>query len=84
MLIFSKLCFDNSYYNSHGPEKVSFNFSHHLLKEFEKSLLGRGLNFPLLPKNRNYADLYYLLNYHLGILSFTRFPVRKNSLYVVG
>ena len=60
----SKLYSDNSYYNSHGPENFSFSFSHHLLKELEKSLLSRGLNFPLLPKNLNYAD--YILPFELS------------------
>ena len=60
----SKLYSDNSYYNSHGPKNFSFSFSHHLLKELEKSLLSRGLNFPLLPKNLNYAD--YILPFELS------------------
>ena len=60
----SKLYTDNSYYNSHSPENVSFSFSHHLLKEIEKSLLTRGLNFALLSKNLNYAD--YILPFELS------------------
>ena len=59
----SKLYSDDSYYNSHGSENFSFIFSHHLFKELEKSLL-RGLNFPLLPKNLNYAD--YILPFELS------------------
>ena len=62
----SKLCSDNSYYESvtsHDPEKVLFNFSSHSLTEHEKSLLSRALNFALLPKNVNYAD--YLLPFEL-------------------
>ena len=60
----SKFYSNNSYYNSHGPENFSFSFSHHLLKELEKSLLSRGLNFALLPKNLNYAD--YILPFELS------------------
>ena len=60
----TKLCSDNSYYNSHGPEKVSFNIYHHLSKELEKSLLSKGLDFALLPKNLNYAD--YILPFELS------------------
>ena len=55
----NKLCSDNSYYESvtsHDPEKVLFNFSSHSLTEHEKSLLSRGLNFAISPKNVNYAD----------------------------
>ena len=60
----SKLYSDNSYYNSHGLENFSFSFYHHLLKEIEKSLLSRGLNFPLPPKNLNYVD--YILPFELS------------------
>ena len=62
----SKLCSDNCYYESvtsHDPEKVLFNFSNHSLTEHEKSLLSRGLNFAIPPKNVNYAD--YLLPFEL-------------------
>ena len=62
----SKLCSNNSYYESvisHDPEKVLFNFSSHSLTEHEKSLLSRGLNFAIPPKNVNYAD--YLLPFEL-------------------
>ena len=62
----SKLCSDNSYYESvtsHDPEKVLFNFSNHSLTEHEKSLLSRGLNFAIPPRNVNYAD--YLLPFEL-------------------
>ena len=61
----NKLCPDNSYYESvtsHDPEKVLFNFSSHS-EENEKSLLSRGLNFAIPPKNVNYAD--YLLPFEL-------------------
>ena len=44
---------------SHVLEKVLLNFSNHSLAEHQKSLLSRGLNFAILPKNINYAD--YLL-----------------------
>ena len=43
----------------HDPEKVLLNFSNHSLTEHEKSLLSRGLNFAIPPKNVNYAN--YLL-----------------------
>ena len=48
---------------SHDREKVLFNFSSHQLTEHEKSLLSRGLNFAIPPKNLNYAD--YLLPFEL-------------------
>ena len=44
---------------SHVLEKVLLNFSNYSLAEHQKSLLSRGLNFAILPKNINYAD--YLL-----------------------
>ena len=53
------LVLNNSYHNSvtpHDPEKVIFNFSGHFLNTTEKSLLSKGLNFVIPPKNRNYAD----------------------------
>ena len=62
----SKLCSDTSYYESvtsHDPQKGLFNFSNHSLTEHEKSLLNRGLNFAIPPKNVNYAD--YLLPFEL-------------------
>ena len=62
----SNLSSNNSYFESmtsHDPEKVLFNFSSHQLTEHEKSLLSRGLNFAIPPKNLNYAD--YLLQFEL-------------------
>ena len=56
----------NSYYKSitlHEPEKDSFNFSQHSLKELEKCLLSRYLNFALPRKNLYYAD--YILPFEL-------------------
>ena len=40
-----------------------FNFSSHQLTEYEKSLLTKGLNFAIPPKNLNYAD--YMLPFEL-------------------
>ena len=62
----SKLCSDNSYYESvtsHDLEKVLFNFSNHLLTEHGKSFLSRGLIFAIPPKSVNYTD--YLLPFEL-------------------
>ena len=53
------LFLNNSYHNSvtsHNPDKVIFNFSSHVLNTTEKSLLSKGLNFAIPPKNINYAD----------------------------
>ena len=50
---------NNSHHNSitsHNPEKVIFNFPDHILNITEKSLLSKGLNFAIPPKNINYAD----------------------------
>ena len=80
----SKLYSDNSYYNSHGLENVLFSFSHHLLKELEKSLLSRGLNFALLPKNLSYADYILPIELSFRDIELYEFPVRTNNLYVVG
>ena len=60
------LCSNNSYFESatsHDPDKVLFNFSSHQLTEHEKSLLTKGLNFAIPPKNLNYAD--YMLPFEL-------------------
>ena len=62
----NNLSSNNSYFESvtsHDPEKVLFNFSSHQLTEHEKSLLSRGLNFAIPPKDLNYAD--YLLPFEL-------------------
>ena len=53
------LFLNNSYHNSvtsHNPDKVIFNFSSHVLNTTEKSLLSKGLNFTIPPKNINYTD----------------------------
>ena len=50
--------YDNSVL-SHDVDKVIFNFSSHVLTDHEKSLLSKGLNFAIPPKDINYAD--YLL-----------------------
>ena len=58
----SKLCSDNSYYESvtsHDTDKVFFSFSNHSLTEHEKCLLIRRLNFAIPPRNVTHAD--YLL-----------------------
>ena len=60
------LFLNNSYHNlvtSHYPDKVIFNFLGHVLNTTEKSLLSKGLNFEIPPKNINYAD--YMLPFEL-------------------
>ena len=49
--------------SQHDPEKIIFNYSSHVLSEAEKSLLQKGLNFSILPKNLNHVD--YLVNFEL-------------------
>ena len=41
---------------SHDPDQVIFNFLGHLPNTTEKSLLSKGLNSAIPPKNINYAD----------------------------
>ena len=59
--------FLNNYYDnsvtSHDADKVIFNFSSHVLTDHEKSVLSKGLNFAIPPKDINYAD--YLLPFEL-------------------
>ena len=60
------LFLNDSYHNSvtsHNPDKVIFNFSSHVLNTTEKSLLSKGLNFAIPPKNINYAD--YMISFEL-------------------
>ena len=60
------LLLNNSYHNSvtfHDPDKVIFNFLCHVLNTTEKSLLNKGLNFAIPPKNINYTD--YMLLFEL-------------------
>ena len=67
------LCLNNSYHNlvtSPDPDRVTFNFSGHVFNTTEKSLLSKGLNFAILPKNTNYADYMLLLNYYIGMSIF--------------
>ena len=63
------LFLNNSYHNSvtsHDPDRVAFNFSGHVFNTTEKSLLSKGLNFAILPKNTNCADYMLHLNYYIG------------------
>ena len=58
------LCSNNSYFESvtsHDPDKVLLNFSSYQLSEHENSLLSKGLNFAISPKNLNCAD--YMLHF---------------------
>ena len=48
---------------SHDPEKVIYSFSKHNLTEVEKSVLCKGLQFALLPRNLEYAD--YMVSFEL-------------------
>ena len=60
------LCSSNSYFESvtsHDSDKVLFSFSSYQLSEHEKSLLSKGLNIAISPKNLNYAD--YVLPFEL-------------------
>ena len=59
--------FLNNYYDnsitSYDVDQVIFNFSSHVLTNHEKSLLSKGLNFAISPKDINHAD--YLLPFEL-------------------
>ena len=60
------LFLNNSYHNSetsHNPDQLVFNFSSHVLNTTGKSLLSKGRNFAIPPKNINYAD--YMLPFEL-------------------
>ena len=59
---------------SHDPEKVIFNYSSHVLKEREKGLLCKGLNFAIPPDKLEYSDFllpFGLLYRHIQNLEFT-------------
>ena len=45
----------------HDPEKVIYNCSSHVLKENEKSLLCKGLNFAIPPDKLEYSDFLILI-----------------------
>ena len=59
--------FLNDFYHnsitSHDPDKVIFNIPGHVLNTTGKSLLSKGLNFVIPPKNINYAD--YMLPFEM-------------------
>ena len=46
---------------SHNPDKIVINHSSYQLSDIEKTVLAKGLNFDLSPKELNYAD--YLTPY---------------------
>ena len=53
------LCSNNNYFESvtsHDPDKLLLNFLSYQFSEHEKSLLSKGLNFAISPKNLNYPD----------------------------
>ena len=57
---------NNRYHNlvtSHNPYKVIFNFLSNILNTTKKSLLCKGFNFAIPPKNINYAD--YMIPFEL-------------------
>ena len=57
---FRDLYLDKSYHKSvtsHEPNKIIFSFSDYVPNTTEKSLLSKGLNFTIPPKNINYADI---------------------------
>ena len=49
---------DNVSKTTHDPDKVIFNFSSYRLNNHEKSLLCKGLNFAIPPKNIKYSDYF--------------------------
>ena len=58
-----------------NPDKVIYNFSSVTLSDRDKSLLSKGLNFPLPPASLEYSE--YLMDYELffrDTLSFRNFP----------
>ena len=58
----------------HDPEKVIYNCSSHVLKENEKSLLCKGLNFAIPPDKLEYSDFllpFGLLYCHIQNLEVT-------------
>ena len=64
----------------HDPEKLISNFSSHILSDFEKSLLCKGLRFALPPKKIDYAD--FLLQFELLYRDTLQFhlPSEKHDL----
>ena len=64
----------------HDPEKLISNFSSHILSDFEKSLLCKGLRFALPPKKIDYAD--FLLQFELLYRDTLQFnlPSEKRDL----
>ena len=48
---------------SHDPEKVIYNFAKRNLTEVEKSVLCKGLQFALPPRNLEYVD--YMVSFEL-------------------
>ena len=54
------LPFDNTYFEP-ATEKLPFNLFNHALNLHVKSLLCKGLNFVIPPKNLSYADYLLLI-----------------------
>ena len=48
---------------AHEPDDLIFNYSNHILTDPQKSILMKGLNFPLPPRKLRHED--YLLNFEL-------------------
>ena len=58
---------------SHNPDKIIINHSSYQLPDIEKTVLAKGLNFALLPKELNYAD--HLTGYELLSREIKEFSV---------
>ena len=63
---------------SHNPDKTIINHSSYQLSDIVKTVLGKGLNFALLPKKLNYAD--YLTPYKLLFRDIKELSVDDSSL----
>ena len=59
------------------PEKVIFNFSKANLNKSQKTLLSKGLNFSLPPKQLEYVD--YLLDFELFFRDSCKLDILSNK-----
>ena len=59
------------------PEKVIFNFSKANLNKSQKTLLSKGLNFSLPPKQLEYVD--YLLDFELFFRDICKLDILSNE-----
>lgn len=69
------------FYLSQDADKANFNCSSHVSTHYEKSLLSKGLNFAIQPKDINYAD--YMLPFELLVWNINSLRISNHEKLII-